>query len=749
MKKSKRTWSVFYKYLISFFLVALLPIGVGTASFYQYNINSLKKQTETINRQRLRQSVQLLDEVVFNHFKMASAIMTEPSLQQSRLLGESYDQYESLTILKPYLNRNPDWEKGYLIMKGTDSVYSSTGMMSFSTLSRMVLGFDDAQEQTVRETLEQAEGYCALGTKETGEYLLFIHPIPGFRAYANLVFVMDIAAIREGFREEGNGEGEQLIILKGNSEILLSDFSEEENREYTELLALSAGQESGLVELEGAGREKGREILYFYSRSTDITYGISFSAENAMVKELQHQKNIMVLFCFLILILCMGLALCVAGFTYKPIRELLRLLDAPAMRRNEMTALHEYIENQKELTHSVHWQTPYVQQRIMELYLEGLIDGEELEKAFGEFTFAQGDNGYFAIIIGIKAEAGAGSSSCRQELLNLSLEMELRYDVHICHMEKIKEAYIVWIVNVKKKEKAQNLVMGLQQETNSLSFNGAQPSLIMGVGSCVESLMDIRSSYYEALAAEEYIEAHPKGRLLFYEKLPEVLGQEELQDGECLLKLVQALRKGDRELSLELYGQYTRGLHQKYHSQILYRYFSFKMFKLLKDSLVEYIPENLIEELMRAAAEETDAARDAGMQKFLNHACDWRTLTQKSSQLELTNKILDYIKKNVFLPTLSLEQMGDEFGLSTYYISRFMTEQTGTNLKSYITELRMEEARRLLRETNLPLYEIVVQIGYLDVSSFIRKFKKEMGKTPGEYREEWIQGCNSRREGNG
>lgn len=160
------------------------------------------------------------------------------------------------------------------------------------------------------------------------------------------------------------------------------------------------------------------------------------------------------------------------------------------------------------------------------------------------------------------------------------------------------------------------------------------------------------------------------------------------------------------------------------------------MFKLLKDSLVEHIPENLIGELMRAAAEETEAARDAGMLKFMNNACDWRTLTQKSSQMELTNKILDYIKKNVFLPTLSLEQMGDEFGLSTYYISRFMTEQTGTNLKSYITGLRMEEAKRLLRETNLPLYEIVVQIGYLDVSSFIRKFKKEMGKTPGEYREE-------------
>ena len=66
-----------------------------------------------------------------------------------------------------------------------------------------------------------------------------------------------------------------------------------------------------------------------------------------------------------------------------------------------------------------------------------------------------------------------------------------------------------------------------------------------------------------------------------------------------------------------------------------------------------------------------------------------------------------------------------------------MTEQTGENLKSYITRLRMEEAKKLLTQTALPLYEIVSRIGYLDVSSFIRKFKKEVGMTPGEYREKY------------
>ena len=223
---------------------------------------------------------------------------------------------------------------------------------------------------------------------------------------------------------------------------------------------------------------------------------------------------------------------------------------------------------------------------------------------------------------------------------------------------------------------------------------------------------------------------------MFYTDLSKVLQQEEMPDGEDLLKLVQALRKGDKALSAELFNQYYQRLHQNYRSQILFKYFAFKSFKLLKEALSDYIPESMTEELSQIATVENEEAQSGQMKQFLQKVCDYRTVSQKSTQLDLTNRILDYIRENAFLPTLSLEQMGDEFGLSPYYISRFMTEQTGSNLKNYITKLRMEEAKRLLRETSLPLYEVVVHIGYLDVSSFIRKFKREMGKTPGEYREE-------------
>ena len=48
----------------------------------------------------------------------------------------------------------------------------------------------------------------------------------------------------------------------------------------------------------------------------------------------------------------------------------------------------------------------------------------------------------------------------------------------------------------------------------------------------------------------------------------------------------------------------------------------------------------------------------------------------------------------------------------------------------------MEEAKRLLRETNLLIKDISAAVGYEDVGSFIRRFRKQMGVTPTQYRDE-------------
>ena len=93
-----------------------------------------------------------------------------------------------------------------------------------------------------------------------------------------------------------------------------------------------------------------------------------------------------------------------------------------------------------------------------------------------------------------------------------------------------------------------------------------------------------------------------------------------------------------------------------------------------------------------------------------------------------------YINENYRNINLSLEEVATELSLSVYSLSRFFKEQTGVTFTDYLIRLRMDEAKRLLRETDATIKDIVQSIGYMDAPNFMRKFKILEGVTLGEYR---------------
>lgn len=99
-------------------------------------------------------------------------------------------------------------------------------------------------------------------------------------------------------------------------------------------------------------------------------------------------------------------------------------------------------------------------------------------------------------------------------------------------------------------------------------------------------------------------------------------------------------------------------------------------------------------------------------------------------------KALKYIKEHCAEYDLSLEKVADEFQITSTYLSYVIKEQTGVSYKKYLTELRIEEAKRLLRETDMRIIDVSDQTGYNDVSYFIKVFQRYTGMTPAKFREE-------------
>jgi AraC-like DNA-binding protein len=97
------------------------------------------------------------------------------------------------------------------------------------------------------------------------------------------------------------------------------------------------------------------------------------------------------------------------------------------------------------------------------------------------------------------------------------------------------------------------------------------------------------------------------------------------------------------------------------------------------------------------------------------------------------NKIIDYIHKN-YKKDIAINTLADHVGLSYSHVRKIFNDETGENIVNYINNMRIEEAQRLLSQTNMNINDIALSLGYNNKQSFTRFFKKYVGINPGEYR---------------
>jgi len=107
---------------------------------------------------------------------------------------------------------------------------------------------------------------------------------------------------------------------------------------------------------------------------------------------------------------------------------------------------------------------------------------------------------------------------------------------------------------------------------------------------------------------------------------------------------------------------------------------------------------------------------------------------QNQQKVSIVLRAQEFIKNN-YTQTLTLSEVAGAIYLSPNYFSTIFKEITGNNFISYLNDVRIDEGKRLLSETALPLKQIVKQAGFEDYNYFNKVFKKAVGLPPGTYRE--------------
>ncbi|WP_034299475.1 helix-turn-helix domain-containing protein [Herbaspirillum sp. RV1423] len=97
------------------------------------------------------------------------------------------------------------------------------------------------------------------------------------------------------------------------------------------------------------------------------------------------------------------------------------------------------------------------------------------------------------------------------------------------------------------------------------------------------------------------------------------------------------------------------------------------------------------------------------------------------------HRVFDVMRQHL-AEAFNLERLAQEAGLSEFHFSRVFKQATGMPPSRYFIRLRMEQAKRLLCETDASIIDICLAIGYSSPSHFSQIFKKETGVAPSDYR---------------
>ena len=102
-------------------------------------------------------------------------------------------------------------------------------------------------------------------------------------------------------------------------------------------------------------------------------------------------------------------------------------------------------------------------------------------------------------------------------------------------------------------------------------------------------------------------------------------------------------------------------------------------------------------------------------------------------------KIRSYIEAN-YQENISLKSIAAVFYINPVYLGQVFKKAYGMYFNDFLQQLRVNEAKRLLRQTDLRIYEVAERVGFGNSDYFVTRFEKIEGVTPSEYRNSLIKG---------
>lgn len=336
----------------------------------------------------------------------------------------------------------------------------------------------------------------------------------------------------------------------------------------------------------------------------------------------------------------------------------------------------------------------------------------------------------------------------KEELIPISMQQTVESIIGSNHRSYsfIYGAFLVVIVGFKRGDEITKIYQEVNQVCKECRL-AIEVDITAGIGKVYHLYKELNFSYQDAQKAWEYATMFQKSEeYTVYSKDLEVLTTSAIVHMEEVNErmLTMLIKNND----MDRLSTYFQEVFQKLEDARLPFY-----------EYQTYILEILAIIMKLANTFQIDASTVWGVENiylsaiFRQHSlemmCEWFIEScrkiGKQIQVEtkdpgaaLIDKAKNYLEEHYADMELSVEVLCEELHVSPAYFSTLFKRETEMNFVSYVTDLRVEHAKKLLDSTADKTYIIAEKVGYSDSNYFAYVFKKKLGMTPTKYRKQKI-----------
>ena len=756
----------FYKYFLSYVAVIVVLLLIVGGIVYKGFFTTLSAEVQDHTIANLTGIKDTMDTKISEMNRMALQISSNPVLTPFMIEENGYALNRTVKELKTYKSTNM-FIRDLLIYYPTqhsDRLYGSSGTYDANDFFEYVYKFkdwgkpnlDDIFSEMKAPMMRPLETVMVNGVNPM-QLSVYIHPLSINREnrYGMLLFLIEESSVRSIAQAAlQHYDGFMYILNERNEQVFRLANGERDEAETAISQRIMNGPTDKTVDtLPVKGRNY--SIIRLQSGYNHWSY-ITVMPTDQFMGKVERSRLLFLYTIAAVFLIGLVMAFTLSLNNYRPLQRLITKLKTQYSIHDSARQTDEYeliyhavgeISREKEgLLHRLNAQGAALKEKHLLSLLYGRMNPENVEETFAHSNVVL-DKPFFTVLMFLIDDSGKLKQTQTESMQlivkysllkmieDLSLESGAGYGI-----ELPDNRGFVLLLNLNEGFDHVRHPAELAAKAKELFRQYAGLSVTAGIGGIYGDIGKTYQSFLEAGQAARYRFIQGGDRVILYEDI-----QHHDQKGifwhplEQESEIVRAIKGGRSDEAETVIRDIIANIVQR---QIPLRAAELICFDIVNTILKTFIELEVqsseqsdggLEDLL-AAEFETMEEMECMLIGLCRHLCSYIGKATEGKQTGLTEKILAYITDHYCDHSLSLDNISSQFGLSPSYVTRLFKETSGQSLMRYIDAMRMNKAKELLRSSDAQLKDIIHEVGYIDATNFIRKFKKNEGLTPIQYR---------------